>query len=360
MHRLASELQATLTAAASPTFMLDESLLIRRASATGLEMLGLHELPKEGLHLSQCSFPPDLLSPTTLCIDALKVSETLTRSRSTFDHHYELTASPFAVSDHGFRGLSLTIRSTDYSTFNTVMDAMDTTGSMSHLMLDAIDREVLWSPGVFKIHGMDPEGSVPTLENAIKAYHPDDRARVQAAVEHSLKTGEDISFEARIIRADNERAVAVRCMGATVRSKTGEVIRLVGALADMSGKNRSDILLEHFMDVQDVLKIGFYSFDIEREEAFWSPGLFHLLGHDPETKEPSVAASLEAIHPDDRARVGDLMAKALSDGEDLSYQARICRPNGTVLKCEAEGRAHLSPDGVPTHVYGSFQLIGEH
>lgn len=73
---------------------------------------------------------------------------------------------------------------------------------MGHWRLDLKTDELLWSDGVYTLHGLDRDTFTPTLENAIEMYHPDDRATVQLATEDSIETGEPYEFEKRIIRGD--------------------------------------------------------------------------------------------------------------------------------------------------------------
>jgi len=69
----------------------------------------------------------------------------------------------------------------------------------------------------------------------------------------------------------------------------------------------------------------------------WSPELYNLLGHDPETTAPSQAAHLERVHPEDRdgfqAHVEDL---ATAGQFDLEYRYRL--PDGAVRTVRALGR----------------------
>lgn len=66
--------------------------------------------------------------------------------------------------------------------------------------IDLSGNTLAWTDETFRIHDL-PIGASPNVDEAISFYHADDRARVSAAVQHALESGEDYDIEARIITA---------------------------------------------------------------------------------------------------------------------------------------------------------------
>jgi len=85
-----------------------------------------------------------------------------------------------------------------------LLEAVSSIANIGHWRLNLADHDLFWSDEVYRIHGYEPGEIRPTLENGINFYHPDDRERITDIIERSLATGEDFSFQARIIRADGE------------------------------------------------------------------------------------------------------------------------------------------------------------
>jgi chemotaxis protein methyltransferase CheR/two-component system CheB/CheR fusion protein len=357
LHRVTAELQATFASTPFPMLMVDQALQIRQASQGALAFLGIDALPVAGLHLSQCQLPEGLPSATRLCNDALRKRETQRALLTTLDEVIEVTAVPFDSQHQESQGLTISIQSFDLSDLNTMMTLMDRMAGVSHWMLDVPSQRVFWSPGVFRVHGLREEAGEPDYEKALDFYHPEDRALVAAAVSKAIETRSGMDFEARLVRADDGRVVPVRALGMCLTDSSGSVVKMVGAFCDLSETVEKDILIDHFNTVQDVLGIGFFSYDILNNRPYWSRGLYHLLGYDPDTHEPSEQSGLEMIHPDDRARVDALLSKAIDTGEGFEYEARLVGKDGNVLTCAARGNVRRTVAGVPTHVYGSFQIV---
>jgi len=63
--------------------------------------------------------------------------------------------------------------------------------------------ELIWSDGIRQIHGVD-EDYEPSLDDAIKFYHPDDRETITAAVDRATENGEPYDLDLRIVRSDGE------------------------------------------------------------------------------------------------------------------------------------------------------------
>lgn len=77
----------------------------------------------------------------------------------------------------------------------------ETAANVGHWHLDISTDAVSWSPEVFKIHGLDADRP-PSLQEAIEAYHPNDRHTVSQALQKAIADRQGFEFKARIIRPD--------------------------------------------------------------------------------------------------------------------------------------------------------------
>ena len=106
----------------------------------------------------------------------------------------------------------------------------------------AIDRDVVrWSTTLERIHGLAPGTFGGTFEASLRDVHPDDRARVRAALEHSVLADAPASAHAsahRIVRPDGAvRWVSVR--GQLLRDAEGRAERLTGICTDVTDERRA-------------------------------------------------------------------------------------------------------------------------
>ena len=94
-----------------------------------------------------------------------------------------------------------------------------------------------WSDGIRQIHGVAPD-YVPTLEEALDFYHPEDRASIEDAVQEAMETGETYTRRLRILRPDGEqRHVLTR--GEVIYSEDGTPQRLRGTFQDVTALERT-------------------------------------------------------------------------------------------------------------------------
>ena len=70
-----------------------------------------------------------------------------------------------------------------------------------------------WSPELFRIHGLDPGGNPPTVEEYLAIVHTEDREFVAQAIQKMLADHRGFDFTKRIVRPDGEIRY-VRCVGA--------------------------------------------------------------------------------------------------------------------------------------------------
>jgi diguanylate cyclase (GGDEF)-like protein/PAS domain S-box-containing protein len=84
-----------------------------------------------------------------------------------------------------------------------LLQLAESTAQVGHWRLDIASGSVNWSPEVFKIHGLNHH-SAPMVDEAINAYHPDDRQMVEQHIEKAIESQQGFEFNARIIRPDGE------------------------------------------------------------------------------------------------------------------------------------------------------------
>lgn len=99
--------------------------------------------------------------------------------------------------------------------------------------IDAAARFVDMSPHVFAIHCRNPARGMPTLDEAVAYYHPDDRAMVSAAFARARSEGEDFEYHARIID-ETGRLRHVLARGAA-RFSGEQVAGIFGSVIEMRG-----------------------------------------------------------------------------------------------------------------------------
>jgi PAS domain S-box-containing protein len=107
---------------------------------------------------------------------------------------------------------------------------------------DLSANELHWSDEVFRIFGHEP-GAIPvSSESFFAAVHPDDRARVSAAVERAIATGTPYEIDHRVVRPDGSIRI-VHEASEIQRDPTGRPLRMVGTVQDVTDQRATDARL---------------------------------------------------------------------------------------------------------------------
>jgi diguanylate cyclase (GGDEF)-like protein/PAS domain S-box-containing protein len=103
---------------------------------------------------------------------------------------------------------------------------------------------IVWSDGVYRIHGVTPGEFVPTREIVKDLIHPDDLEEYRLSVNDAVRRGAPFTVQHRIVRPDGAvRTVIVR--GAHMPDPARGPGRLVGTTQDVTGRPSHEERLWH-------------------------------------------------------------------------------------------------------------------
>ncbi len=100
--------------------------------------------------------------------------------------------------------------------------------------------EVTWSDTLYRLYGLDPQEFAGDYAAALACIHPDDRAEVDAATTASLTTGAPLFVRYRVNRFDDGELRWFDARGEALY-EAGQVIRLTGAVADVTDQVRAEV-----------------------------------------------------------------------------------------------------------------------
>jgi PAS domain S-box-containing protein len=107
---------------------------------------------------------------------------------------------------------------------------------------------------------------------------------------------------------------------------------------------------EHLRLALEAGDMGTWEWDIRSDEFCWDAAQRRLFGVS-EGENPSREAIWQILHPEDRDRSAEKVARAMESGE-LRDEIRILRPDGTVRWIGSTGRVHRDGEGRPLRMLG--------
>ena len=160
-----------------------------------------------------------------------------------------------------------------------------------------VDRVVV-NAAFAHLFGVDTAGATTAglpIEFFISSMHPEDRARVTAAIEQSIQTGEPYASEYRVQTATGgERWLTAR--GQVEYDAAGQPIAFPGALADITERKQAEEERDRFFQLShDMLAIVSTEGYFLQANPAWSKTLGYTL------EELTAQPYIELVHPDDRA-----------------------------------------------------------
>src|SRR5258706_6951741 len=173
-----------------------------------------------------------------------------------------------------------------------------------------------WSPELFRMHGLDPAGKPPSVQEYLDCVHPQDRESMADLIKGVLAKVSPFDATKRIVRPNGEVRY-IRCVGAPV-VESQSLKKYVGSALDVT---EHELLTQelrrrdaYLTGAQRLSHTGSFGCKLSTGEMFWSEETFRIYGYDHSTK-PSVERVLERVHPEDRALVQEHIDEANRDGK---------------------------------------------
>jgi len=203
--------------------------------------------------------------------------------------------------------------------------------------------------------GLEP-GTVKCYADFRERVYPDDIAAFEAARDAAVQSRKTFHVEFRVIRADGQVRWISAIGGAVYDEATGEPVRILGNLADITERKNAELALAE-RNVQLALAakaglVGSYSYDPDTDRLQVSEGYAAIHGLPEGTKVSTRSAWQARALPEDRDRIKALRIRAFREQRgEYGVEYRIVRA-GEVRWIESRSFMSYSSDGSPRRVIG--------
>jgi PAS domain S-box-containing protein len=214
--------------------------------------------------------------------------------------------------------------------------------------------ENTWSAETYKIFGYQ-EGSPVNVDMVIARTHPEDRTKVQGAIERCSVDGNDYDQEYRLLMPDG----SVKYVHAVARIAEGGAgnQEYIGAVTDVTVAKETERKLRrseaYLAEAQRLSRTGSWAWDVRRREfVFRSPEAQRMLGLEPD-EEPLRRPIWDRVHGEDRGRVIEMVLQALREKTDFEDDFRIVLPDGSTRYLHSVGHPVVGHDGKVIELIGT-------
>ncbi len=232
--------------------------------------------------------------------------------------------------------------------------------------LDTSQSHAVWSPGMFKIFGVEP-GATEGLgwEEYISFIHPDDRIKADENVAIMLNAPQNHkeTFDYRIIRPDGQTRILHAQRQVTAVGENGVARVIVGVDQDVTEQKQAEDALkkseERFRIVAEAAGVMVYETNVETREIHFIHGTENLLGYKPAEINHTVDWTLSTIHPDDRPAVEAKLREIMADPNKNRYsiEYRVKQKNGNYITVKDTSQAIKTPEGKTVRFIGGLRDI---
>src|SRR5271155_4059502 len=221
-----------------------------------------------------------------------------------------------------------------------------------------------WSPELFRMHGLEPAGHAPSVQEYLGLVHPQDQ-RAMADLINRL-VAEDTPFDAtkRIVRPDGQVRY-IRCAGVRF-ADSRSLKKYVGSAIDVTEQELLTQELRrreaYLAEAQRMSHTGSWAWNLRTGALFWSEEIFRIYGFNPQEIGPSWAQFLERVHPEDRAQIEQRAKTETTRKEwaDSHGDFRIVLPDGTIKHLHSVAHPAKDSSGEITEIIGTVMDVTEH
>jgi PAS domain S-box-containing protein len=234
------------------------------------------------------------------------------------------------------------------------MSMAESLAHVGYWRLDSYSKALYCSDEIYRIFGV-PITIDLTFEEALAAYHSNDRSKFENCIAEALNNGFPFQFEAGIEQRNGILRNIVMS-GQVERDQDEKVVSVIGTIQDITKQKKVqheyEKLIECFNIACDAANVGILDWNPETDAVYWNHAMFRLYGLEEETVSPSYQVWANSIHPDDRALAEKQAFHAIQAKKDYDHEFRVIWTNGSVRNIYAKLNLLCDQEGIVRRIIG--------
>ena len=229
--------------------------------------------------------------------------------------------------------------------FRTHLDLAERAAHFGYWSYDLRDGAYYWSPGMYRLLGVDPDSRTPDTEWLYQQMTPQSRATIEATLATAVETCSPFSYRT-YARNPDWAAQIVDTQGEVEVGDDGRTVALLGVCHDVTRQVRAEEAREKAQEMYRLMteESGdiVILYDTEANLLFCSQALERLIGRS--TDEIRNGGYKRFIHPDDIEEADKMIRRPVDAGVVVATW-RIQHANGHYIWLETTIRTVYDPEG---------------
>lgn len=193
--------------------------------------------------------------------------------------------------------------------------------------------ELIWSPEMMRLYGLDPDKDTISYEKFFGALHPDHRAEKQQVLTTSLETGKPYQIEHRCVWPDGSEHWILGQGQAYM--KDGKPYRMVGTAMNIDQRKTTEAALEasqlRYKTLFDSAIIGICVHDTRGQIHEANDKFLNMVGYSRKDADKGLL-QWSSLTPSGRKDANAYkLEELLTSGEAKPWETEYLRKNGTLL-----------------------------
>ncbi|MBD2609030.1 EAL domain-containing protein [Scytonema hofmannii FACHB-248] len=244
----------------------------------------------------------------------------------------------------------------------TLLEESQRVARLGNWEFDIPTGKITWSKQLFALFNRDPALLEPDYQENLQLYHPEDRKKLDQAIERAMSTGESYKLILRASETDGS-IIYIKGIGHAEFNTDGKVIRLYGTAQDVTERQQAfnerqqaEVALakseEQLRLTMEFNQIASFDWDLLKGTVIWNDNHYRLLGLEPQISSARYQLWRDAVHPEDIDRVEQTIFSALTKRITYEAEYRVIHPDGKVRWLAGKGRSIYNEADKPVRMLG--------
>lgn len=228
--------------------------------------------------------------------------------------------------------------------------------------IDLVDDTLNFSEELIRIHGATKP--LETTDDIWDLAYPEDIPKIQKAFDIAMTGEEPYNITHRIVRQTDGEIRWVHGLGEVIVDEDGVPVKIYGAVRDITEKRRAEEALkknkERLELAMDASDHGFWDWNIDTNETYFSPRYYTMLGYEPGELPMELRTWEILLHPEDRKNVFPKILEKVKRAEPFEAEFRLKTKSGEWKWIRGKGKSYeVDENGEPHRAIGTHEDITE-